>query len=85
MTAPRDELERELGGPFTALYLLPEPQCADLLDMIRTAPDRERSAMDAAVEAKLATLPRGTRAAARVMAYGWKRTVRLRFSRAERP
>ncbi|MFB7716598.1 hypothetical protein [Nocardia sp. NPDC056100] len=85
MTAPRAQLEAELGGPFTALYLLPEPQCADLLELIRTAPERERIAMDAAVEATLATLPRGTRAIARVMAYGWKRTVRQRFSREERP
>ncbi|MET7768407.1 hypothetical protein [Nocardia sp. NPDC005366] len=80
----RAELERELGGPLPALYLLPEAQCAELLELLLAAPTRERVVMDAAIDARLATLPRGTRAAASVLAYGWKRTFQRRFSRKAR-
>lgn len=57
----RTELEAELGAGLTALYLLSEEHCADLLALVRAAPRRDLELAEAALAENIAGLPRGTR------------------------
>ncbi|RDI42797.1 hypothetical protein [Nocardia mexicana] len=75
MTAstPRAELERELGGELPGIERLSAQHCADLLNLVRTAPARERAAAHAEFDEKLAARTRPTRALLRALVLGRRR------------
>ncbi|WP_433193902.1 hypothetical protein ACQP1G_34665 [Nocardia sp. CA-107356] len=61
----RRKLESELGEGLTALYLLSEDQCADLLTLLNGAPGRDRALAETALADNIARLPWGTRSIVR--------------------
>ncbi|MEU0539187.1 hypothetical protein [Nocardia sp. NPDC005978] len=61
-TDPRAVLEQELGARLPALAALSQEQCADLLSLLRTAPQRDRRLARKELAAKNAARPRPVRA-----------------------
>ncbi|GAB0107511.1 hypothetical protein JMUB6875_65050 [Nocardia sp. JMUB6875] len=68
----RAELERELGGPLSALDLLTEAETADLLGIFQQARRTENTAMVEAVDKTVGALPWPLRTAAKKIMFGNK-------------
>ncbi|MEU2252715.1 hypothetical protein [Nocardia xishanensis] len=63
----RRMLENELGDGLTALYLLSEAQCADLLTLLNGAPGRDRALAESELADNIADLPWGIRSVVRAV------------------
>jgi hypothetical protein len=63
-------LRRELGGDLEVLAQLAPEECAELLDMVRTAKAAQRQALDDALGQVLGHLPRLVRVPARKILFG---------------
>lgn len=72
-TTARSRLAGEVGGDLAALDKLSEQQCADLLDLLDQAPDRDRDRCAPQLRATIDTLPRACRPAVRRVFLGrWR-------------
>ncbi|MFD6463817.1 hypothetical protein, partial [Streptomyces roseolus] len=69
MTA-RAELERELGGPVTALDLLSDAEIRELLMTFRSARRSEAAALNESVDSVIGVLPWPLRSAAKKIMFG---------------
>ncbi|MGV9614378.1 hypothetical protein [Nocardia xishanensis] len=63
----RRTLENELGDGLTALYLLSEAQCADLLTLLNGAAGRDRALAESELADSIARLPWGIRSVVRAV------------------
>lgn len=66
----RAELERELGGPLTAIDLLSDAEAAELLAMYRDAQRIETATLTESVDGVIGALPWPLRTAAKKIMFG---------------
>ncbi|MFQ6331830.1 hypothetical protein [Nocardia sp. NBC_01009] len=66
----RTDLERELGGPLSALDLLSDQETTELLTMFRTAQRIETEGLTEAVDKVVGALPWPLRTAAKKIMFG---------------